>query len=233
MSTNILTSLSSETTNSSETKSPGNRYHIGITVARHQKIQNLVAKRQEDLVLLLENVWDPHNIGAVLRTCDAVGIADVYILYTDDRIDEDWFNEAKRTAKGSEKWVRTHYFEDLKKCVQAIRQKVNLLIGTHLSSGAKSLYELNLTQPVALVFGNESEGITDELLSQLDMNMFIPQIGMVQSLNISVACAISLYECYRQRETKIKEQSFDMDNLYQKGLFKYYEAHHRKEREEK
>src|SRR6185436_18898253 len=70
---------------------------------------------------------------------------------------------------------------------------------THLSTDAVGLHELNLTEPVALVFGNEHSGVSDEIIAMADGNFIIPQVGIIKSLNISVACAVSLYEAYRQK----------------------------------
>ncbi len=179
--------------------------------------------RQTDLTVLLENVHDPHNIGAVLRSCDSVGIPEIYVLYTDERLSEDNIKAGKSAASGARKWVDIHYFTDLGSCVQALRRRYQRLLCTHLGEEASSLYHLDLCQPTALVFGNEHEGVSRELLALCDGNFHIPQVGMVQSLNISVACAVSLYEAFRQRQLA---GMYDKQKSNEK-LFATYLARHK------
>lgn len=170
-----------------------------MTPEREEKIKRVAAHRQPDLTLIFENVWDPHNISAVLRTADAVGVMEVYVLYT-QKVKATKLG--KRSSSSAKKWITPQYYYDVNECVQAVRKKYDKLYATHLAANAKSLYELDLTERVALVFGNESEGISNELMSLCDGNFIIPMHGMVQSLNISVACAVSLYEAQRQRALK-------------------------------
>lgn len=193
-----------------------------LTEKRIERLKSVVAKRQFDLTVVLENIHDPHNIAAVLRSCDAIGISEIYVIITDPRI-----NLAKYEAKnnnassGSQKWVQIHLFTDVNTAVTALRQKYTHILGTHLDSDARSLYDLDLTQSTALVFGNEHEGITKELLEQLDGNFIIPQFGMVQSLNISVACAVSVFEASRQRQEKGAYQGDNWTDAHQELYEKY------------
>lgn len=170
-----------------------------MTPEREAKIKRVLSQRQPDLTLIFENVWDPHNISAVLRTADAVGVMEVYVLYTQNVKST---KLGKRSSSSAKKWITPHYYYDVNECVQAVRKKYDRLYATHLATDSKSLYELDLTERVALVFGNESEGISKDLASLCDGNFIIPMHGMVQSLNISVACAVSLYEAQRQRALK-------------------------------
>ena len=92
-----------------------------------------------------------------------------------------------------------HQFEDVSDCFSIVRNKYKNIYTTFLQEGSRSLYDLNFTEPFALVFGNEHEGVTEEVRQQADGNFMIPQVGMITSLNISVACAVTLYEAYRQK----------------------------------
>jgi tRNA (guanosine-2'-O-)-methyltransferase len=170
-----------------------------MTPERIARITKVLNHRQPDLTVLLENVDDPHNISAVMRTCDAVGIQEIYVLTTKISVHKKFGKKSSASAAG---WLTIHQFEDTEACIKAIRKKYNKIYATHLGEKAHSLYELNLTEPVALVFGNEHAGVTEECLHHCDGNFIIPQVGMVQSLNISVACAVTLYEAFRQREQK-------------------------------
>lgn len=168
-----------------------------MTPERKAKINRVLGHRQPDLTVVLENVHDPHNVSAVMRTCDAVGIQELFILNTVISTHKHFGKKSSASAAG---WLTIHQFTNTEECIAAVRERYKKLYATHLSHDAVSLYELKLAEPVALVFGNEHAGITAECLSHCDGNFVIPQVGMVQSLNISVACAVSLYEAFRQRQ---------------------------------
>jgi len=167
-----------------------------MTPERWVKLIKVLSKRQANLTVVLENVDDPHNVSAVLRTCDAVGIQDVYVLTTKIPRHKKW---GYRSSSSALKWLTIHEFDHLENCVTALRKNFNTILTTHLSSDAVSLHDINFTQSVALVFGNEHAGVTDEFRALADGNFVIPQMGIIQSLNISVACAVSIYEAMRQK----------------------------------
>ena len=169
---------------------------------RLAKFTQVVADRQPDLTVVLENVHDPHNIGAVLRTCESVGIKEIYVLFTEEQLDGNNIRMGKKTSAGSRKWVDVHLYRDTEACFAAIKKKYKKIWSTHLAEDSVGLYELDLSESVALMFGNERDGLSKEALSYSDGNFIIPQVGMVQSLNISVACAVTLYEASRQRHAK-------------------------------
>jgi tRNA (guanosine-2'-O-)-methyltransferase len=168
-----------------------------MTNERRQKIESVLSKRQNDLTVVLENVFDPHNISAVMRSCDAVGVQEIYVLNTKIPRHKKW---GAKSSSSAAKWLTVHQFENAEECFAQIRKKYSTVLTTHLSSDAVSLYELNLTKSVALVFGNEHSGVSDEIIAMADGNFIIPQMGIIQSLNISVACAVSLYEAFRQKQ---------------------------------
>ena len=168
-----------------------------MTPQRQQKIEAVLSKRQNDLTIVLENVFDPHNISAVMRSCDAVGVQEIYVLNTRIPRHKKW---GARSSSSAAKWLTVHQFEDAAACFAALRKKYDRILTTHLVTDAVNLYSLDLTQKTALVFGNEHAGVSDEIRAMADGNFLIPQVGMIQSLNISVACAVSLYEAFRQKE---------------------------------
>jgi len=169
---------------------------------RREKFRRVAEARQQGLTVILENVVDQHNIGAVLRSCDSVGIQEVFVLYVDAGIKQKNIELGRRTAAGTQKWMDIHFFHDREACFAAVRSRYARIYATHLGAEAVSLYALDLCQPVALLFGNELQGLTAESLALVDGNFVIPQVGMSESLNISVACAISVYEAYRQRHAQ-------------------------------
>lgn len=167
-----------------------------MTPERSKKLLSVLHKRQPALTVVLENVFDPHNISAVMRTCDAVGIQDIYILNTRIPPHKKW---GAKSSSSAHKWLTIHQFADAQLCFTELRKKYKLILTTHLSSDAISLYEINFTNSIALVFGNEHDGVSEDIRALADGNFIIPQVGIIQSLNISVACAVSLYEAFRQK----------------------------------
>ena len=146
--------------------------------------------------MVLENVADPHNISAVMRTCDAVGIQDIYVLNSKIPPHEKW---GVRSSSSAARWLTVHQYADTKTCFAQLRKQYSKIYSTSLRSDAVSLYSLQLTGSIALVFGNEREGVSEEACKLSDGNFIIPQVGIIRSLNISVACAVTLYEAFRQK----------------------------------
>lgn len=167
-----------------------------MTPERSKRLNSVLNKRQPDLTVVLENVFDPHNISAVMRTCDAVGIQDIYILNNKIPPHRKWGDKSSSSAA---KWLSIHQFTNADECFATLRKNYQKIYTTHLSTDAVGLYELNLTESVALVFGNEHSGVSEEIIAMADGNFIIPQVGIIKSLNISVACAVSLYEAFRQK----------------------------------
>jgi len=168
-----------------------------MTPEREERLKHVLDKRQNDLTVVLENVFDPHNISAVMRTCDAVGVKEIFVLNTKIGTHKKW---GERSSSSAAKWLTIHQFTDAGSCFSLIRKKYPLILTTHLSQAAVSLYDIDFTKSIALVFGNEHNGVSEEIQKLADGNFIIPQVGMIRSLNISVACAVSLYEAFRQKK---------------------------------
>jgi tRNA (guanosine-2'-O-)-methyltransferase len=167
-----------------------------MTPERYTRLTSVLVKRQPDLTVVLENVFDPHNVSAVMRTCDAVGIQDVFILNNRIPPHKKWGYRSSSTAA---EWLTIHQFTDVEECFKELRKRYKKIYATHLSEGATELHQINLTEPVALIFGNERFGVSDDIRKLTDGDFIIPQVGIIKSLNISVACAVTLYEAYRQK----------------------------------
>ncbi|TAD86512.1 MAG: RNA methyltransferase [Bacteroidetes bacterium] len=167
-----------------------------MTPARHARLTHVLNHRQPNLTLVLENVFDPHNISAVMRTADAVGIQEIFVVNTRMPAHKKWGSKSSSSAA---KWLTIHQFDHLETCMAAVRKSYQIVYTTHLAQNSVSVYDLNLTQSVALVFGNEHSGCSSEIVALSDGNFIIPQVGIIQSLNISVACAVTIYEAYRQK----------------------------------
>ena len=178
-------------------KYPENRSKpLPATPERAAKLAAALNRRQPGLTVVLENVHDPHNVSAVLRSCDAVGVLEVCLVYYGSHA---FPALGERSSASARKWVDARKFTSPAECFAALRGKGKRILTTALGAEAKSVYDVDLTAPVALVFGNEHAGVSPEAITLADGNILIAQVGMIQSLNISVACAVALYEAYRQR----------------------------------
>jgi tRNA (guanosine-2'-O-)-methyltransferase len=160
-------------------------------------VSSVLRRRQPDLTVVIEDVHDPHNASAMLRSCDGVGVLQVHLVYTVETLPAAAF--ARTTSGSAAKWVDTKLHKSIASCYQALRSTGFTIFATAINPESLAIYDVDLTQPVALVFGNEMRGLSTEAVSLADGAVSIPMMGMVQSLNVSVACAVCLYEAYRQR----------------------------------
>ncbi|MBI5464869.1 MAG: RNA methyltransferase [Ignavibacteriales bacterium] len=165
------------------------------TERRLVKLEAALRRRQPDLTVVLENIHDPHNVSAILRSCDAAGVHEVHLIYSN----EEFPRIGKKSSSSAKKWVERRQFASVKSCYDHLRREGFRVFATRLDEHARSLYALDLTAKAALVFGNEHRGVSDEAAKLADGTVMIPMMGMIQSLNVSVACAVSLFEAVRQR----------------------------------
>ncbi len=168
------------------------------TKERIEKVKRVLSLRQPDLRIVLEEVKNTHNASAVVRTCDAAGILHVDVISASG--DPFPVNEAISTR--AEKWIQFQYHTSVKDCLSSLKKKGFKIAATHLSKDSLSYLDLDYAQPIAVVFGNEAEGISEEALGFADYKIRIPMVGMAQSLNLSVSVGIILYEAMKQRQEK-------------------------------
>ncbi len=169
-----------------------------VSEKRLQKIKSVILARQFDLTLIIENIHDPHNVSAILRTCDAVGINKVHLVYTIEK-----FPKLGRKSSGSAvKWIEKEKHQDIQTCFKSLHSQGFNIFASTLEEDSISLYDIDFTKKVAIVLGNEHRGVSKEGIEFSDKKFMIPMKGMVQSLNVSVAAAIILYEAFRQRTSK-------------------------------
>ncbi len=190
-----------------------------MTPGRKDRLTTVLKKRQTDLTVVLENVSDPHNISAVMRTCDAVGVQEIYILNTKIPRHKKW---GAKSSSSAAKWLTIHSFDNAEECFSSLRKRYSAILTTYLSNEAVDLYKIDLTKPTALVFGNEHSGVSDEIRALADGDFVIPQVGIIRSLNISVACAVTLYEAFRQKNLAGHYNREDLQNVFKQELFKVW-----------
>jgi len=154
--------------------------------------------RQFSLRVVLENIHDPHNVSAIFRTCDAVGVPKIYLIYNQEKFPK----IGKKSSASAFKWIEKENFISVKECYEQLHNNGFQIYATSIDNDSCNLFEIDLTKKIAIVLGNEHRGVSNEAENLADKKFFIPMFGMVQSLNVSVASAVILYEALRQRMLK-------------------------------
>ena len=166
-----------------------------MTPERLARINTMLDKRQPDLTICMEGLHKSHNLAAVVRTCDAIGVSDVHAV---------WKSEAAEvrggSAAGSQNWIDVHNYHKTADAIAALKAQGMQILVTNLSDTAVNFTEIDYTKPTAIILGQEKFGTSDIALELADQDIMIPMVGMVQSLNVSVACSVVLYEAQRQRQ---------------------------------
>ena len=170
---------------------------MSILPRRFERIKNVLNCRMKNLTVLVEAVNKPHNLSAILRTCDAAGVFEANFISEKDKVKT--FNS---TAQGSQKWVKLNNHETTISAVSELKKKGFKLYGTTLNERSTDYRNFDYSENTCFVLGAEKWGLSDQLISKVDESIFIPMSGMVQSLNVSVAASILLFEAIRQRESK-------------------------------
>ena len=192
---------------------------MSILPRRFERIKNVLNCRMRNLTVLVEAVNKPHNLSAILRTCDAAGVFEANFISEKDKVKT--FNS---TAQGSQKWVKLNNHETTISAVSELKKKGFKLYGTTLNERSTDYRNFDYSENTCFVLGAEKWGLSDQLISKVDESIFIPMSGMVQSLNVSVAASILLFEAIRQRESKsllpLKGEGLSAEE-YEKTLFEW------------
>ena len=192
---------------------------MSILPRRFERIKNVLDCRMKNLTVLVEDVNKPHNLSAILRTCDAAGVFEANFISKMNEVKT--FNS---TAQGSQKWVKLNNHENTFTAITELKNKGFKLYGTTLNSESVDYRDFDYSQNTCFVLGAEKWGLSNELISMVDQSIFIPMRGMVQSLNVSVAASILLFEAIRQRKNKgilpTNGEGLNIDE-YQETLFEW------------
>lgn len=187
-----------------------------MNIERYQRIQQVLKARQTDLTLCLEEVHKPNNVSAVIRTADATGLHKVHAV---------WPNEMRtlsHTSAGARNWVDVETHDSIADAVKELKDQGMQVLVTNLSETAVDFRDIDYTKPTAIILGSEKVGASEQAKKLADQDIIIPMIGMVQSLNVSVASAVILYEAQRQRDAAgmyDKENSSLPDEIIHRTLF--------------
>lgn len=186
---------------------------------RFERLRAVLDQRMADLSVVLEHVHKPHNLSAILRSCDAAGVLEAHVISLRGRTPT--FND---TALGSQKWVKLSSHDDTGTALSELKQRGFRLYGTHLGVEAVDYRDCDFTGPTAFVLGAEKWGLSETAAGLVDQAVFIPMRGMVQSLNVSVAAATLLFEALRQRRAAglLPSQGEGLPaELYRQRLFEW------------
>lgn len=188
------------------------------TPRRFHHLRRVLDRRQPDLTVLMENVHKPHNLAAVLRTCDAVGVFEAHAVTPEATRPE--LHRAVTSSAG--KWLPVRPWADLGPACDHLRRAGFQLVAAHPAPGAVDFRSVDYTRPTAIVLGQEKEGVTAEAVARADRLVVIPMLGMVPSLNVSVAAAVILFEAQRQRAAAGLYQRSRLDpERYRSTLFEW------------
>ena len=178
---------------------------------RFRRLREVLARRQPDLTVLMDRVNKAHNFSAILRNCDAVGVLEAHAVAAEPGLEVH-----HATSAGTKKWVGVRRHATAEEAIEHLRQRGFLILAAHPSPDAVDYREVDYTRPVAITLGAELEGVSPEALEGADALVSIPMVGMVHSLNVSVASSLLLFEAFRQRsaaglygESRLAPEAFE------------------------
>ncbi|MGS2723302.1 tRNA (guanosine(18)-2'-O)-methyltransferase TrmH [Porticoccus sp. GXU_MW_L64] len=188
-----------------------------MTPERFQRIVAVLNKRQPDLTVITDDVHKGQNLSAIVRTCDAVGIPEIHAVYSKGE-----YRPHTGTAMGSQKWVHANIWPTVAEPIETLKAQGFQIIAAHLSDKTVDFRQVDYCKPTALLLGAEREGVSDTALRGVDQEITVPMLGMVESFNVSVACAIILSEAQRQRQAAgFYHRRRLPDPQYRKTLFEW------------
>lgn len=174
-------------------------------------------RRQPDLKVVLDGVHKPHNVGAILRTCDAVGVFEAHAVVPEGNL-----SIHRHCSAGAGQWIKTTLHDDVTEAVQGLQAEGVRVYAAHLSDQAVDFRSVDYTQPSAILMGAELWGVSAAGAAAADGHIIIPMAGLVESLNVSVAAAVILFEAQRQRQAAgLYDQPRLPPDLYQRTLFEW------------
>lgn len=166
------------------------------TLTRQERIDKVMSQRRTDLAVVLENLSEDLNTSAILRTAESFGAGLVCIVYPEGKRPK----ISKGASSGANKWLQIEYYTSIKDCVKALKKQKFTVIGALVDPNAEILWNQDFKGKIAVLVGNEAQGMSEEAQKLVDKNIYLPMFGLTESLNVSVAAALFLYEVIRQKE---------------------------------
>lgn len=168
-----------------------------MTEARLARIDAVLAERTYTVVPVVEGLINTGNVNAVMRSAEALGYQGFHIITNDE--DGTRYKSSARTSQGAEKWLDVRLWPTPASCTEHLKAEGYRIVATHLDDAAVPIDTIDFAQPTALVFGNELNGLSPEMVALADQTCIVPMAGFTQSFNISVAAAVCLYHARRDR----------------------------------
>ncbi len=188
-----------------------------MTPERFARLKQTLNNRQTDLTVVMENVHKPHNFAAIVRSCEAVGVPVAHAMHREGKLT----NHA-HTSAGSNKWVEVKSYTNMDEPLTHLRAQGYQLLTAHLDASAVDFRNIDYTQPTAIIMGSELHGISEHTAALADQSIVIPMMGLTESLNVSVATALILFEAQRQRQAAgMYGRSQLPADQYEKTLFEW------------
>jgi len=187
-----------------------------VTPHRWERIEKVVSDRTLRIAPVLENIYDNGNISAVMRSAESYGFVNFHIIERQDG----QFKNSQRVSQGTEKWLKIKKSKNTTSCLSDLKSQGFKIYATHLDATIK-MEDIDFSQPSAVIFGNERDGVSPEALDLCDEKFIIPMYGFAQSFNISVAAALCFYHIHLSRTIKLAK-SGDLSDLQKKSLLLDY-----------
>ena len=189
-----------------------------ISEERKQNIEEVLSNRTSFLSVVIEDLVDPHNVNAIFRTGECMGVQDFHVIDN-----EQYFHVGKGVSKGSTKWIDIHRhdqddFKNTGRCITSLKEKGYQLVVTSPAAAAVSVEDIDLSKPIALVLGNERDGVSEEMKTKADQLISIPTFGFTESFNVSVAGAILIHGLVNRIHKEVPRWHLDQERMTQ---FKY------------
>ena len=170
-----------------------------LTDERKVRIHKVLNERTFDFIPVMERIYDRGNVSAVMRSAESFGFLRCHLIESENAK----FKAANRVTKGADKWMDVQVYRTPEESVRALKSSGVKIYSTHLSQKSEDLRDIDFSQPSAIVFGNEKDGVSEEMLSLSDGNVLIPMVGFSQSFNISVAAALTCFHVFMNRKSQL------------------------------
>lgn len=196
------------------------RHAHRLTEKRRSRIEHVIANRTGHVRLVVQDVHDPHNVAACLRSAEAFGVQ--YIDVVNER---EKFKVSESVAKGVSGWLTINHFDSIEKCASHLKERGYHLTAALPNPDAKPIGELSLEKPIAIIFGNEHEGVSSKWEQHVDSYFTIPMYGMVESLNISVSAAVAMQNLTNKARAEAPDR-YPLPETIQEGILNLWISKH-------
>jgi tRNA (guanosine-2'-O-)-methyltransferase len=169
-----------------------------LTAERIARIDQVIDARLGSLGVAVEDTYDPHNAAATIRTCEALGLQELYVIEPGAR-----FSAAKGVTRGADRWLDLHRFSDPRAAIEAMRARGFAVHATLPDPDARSIEDVPVDRPLAVVFGNEHDGVSSAVVQACDGAVTVPMFGFTESYNLSVTVGLAMSRLAARRRAYI------------------------------